>query len=413
MTSIKLTDSQRISWLRLTRAEGVGPRSFRALIARFGTAEAALEALPAFGRRGGKSGYIPSQMEAECEMERAARLGVTFFALGESEYPKALRAIESAPPLIGVRGCISILAKHCVGIVGSRNASAGGLKLAERFARDIGEHGCVIVSGLARGIDTRAHTASLATGTVAVLAGGHDRLYPKENEKLLEDILERGAVISEMPMGCEPRGRDFPRRNRIISGLSLGVIVVEAALRSGSLVTARFALEQNREVFAVPGSPLDPRAEGTNELLRQGAILCTAAEHVISQLNPTAFMERLEREGVLEEGRSSRVLEQELWDELEGLDVLPPPSAPVDLFYETGGFYEGPGDTRSSYGVSGEEEQNSEMLLELISTSPMSVDDLVRAAKMPVTHVLTALVELEISGKVERHRNGAVMRSVG
>jgi DNA processing protein len=409
MASIKLTDKQRISWLRLTRAEGVGPRSFRALIARFGTAESALEALPAF-RRKGKEGYVPSQAEAEDEMARALGLGVTFLALGEEGYPKALRAIESAPPLMGVRGHISVLSKHCVGIVGSRNASAGGLKLAERFARDIGEHGCVIVSGLARGIDTRAHGASLLTGTVAVLAGGHDRLYPKENEKLLEQILERGAVVSEMPMGCEPRGRDFPRRNRIISGLSLGVVVVEAALRSGSLVTARFALEQNRDVFSVPGSPLDPRSEGTNELLRQGAHFCTTAEHVISQLNPAAFMERLERDGVMEETRASGVMEQELWDELEGLDVLPPPSALIDLFDETHGFCEAP--HNNGFYSQQDVTQKADWLLELLSPVPMSVDDVVRASKLPVAQVLNVLFELEVCGKIQRHSSGSVMRCV-
>jgi DNA processing protein len=246
-----------------------------------------LEALPDLARRGGRLMLkVCSRSEAEKEMA-AGRLGVRFIAMGEPDYPKTLQAIDTAPPLIAVRGSVEVLAKPSVAIVGSRNASASGLTFAERLSRQLGEAGYVVVSGLARGIDTKAHKATLETGTVAVLAGGHDRVDPAQNEPLLQAIVEQGgAVISEMPMGWEPRGRDFPRRNRIVSGLSYGVVVVEAARRSGSLITARFALEQGREVFAVPGSPLDPRAEGTNDLIRDGATLCAGIEHVTSVLEP-------------------------------------------------------------------------------------------------------------------------------
>ena len=261
-------------------------------------------------------------------MAAAARLGVRFVAMGEPDYPKTLQAIDTAPPLIALRGAAALLARPSVAIVGSRNASASGLTFAERLARQLGEAGYVVVSGLARGIDTRAHKASLETGTVAVLAGGHDRIYPSENEPLLNAILEQGgAVISEMPMGWEPRGRDFPRRNRIVSGLSYGVVVVEAARRSGSLITARFALEQGREVFAVPGSPLDPRAEGTNDLIRDGATLCAGVEHVTSVLEPLiAAGPRLDRSA---EEPHHAVGSEELWDELDLPDIVRAPVRPV------------------------------------------------------------------------------------
>ena len=219
-------------------------------------------------------------------MKAARARGVEFVALGEPDYPPRLQMIDDAPPLLAVRGTLAALALPLVAIVGSRNASAAGVKFAERLARDLGNAGFGTVSGLARGIDAAAHRASLATGTVAVLAGGHEHIYPAEHGDLLEAILAEGAAISEMPLAWEPRARDFPRRNRLISGLSVGVVIVEAARRSGSLITARLAGEQGREVFAVPGSPLDPRAEGTNGLLKQGATLVTEAADVIAVLEP-------------------------------------------------------------------------------------------------------------------------------
>jgi DNA processing protein len=258
---LRLTDQQRFDWLRLTRSENVGPRTFRALITNCGGVGGALKALPELARRGGAKRPIrvASVEEIEKELIAARKLGVRFVALGEPDYPPALREIDSAPPVLALRGATEALRKAAVAIVGSRNASAAGLTFAERLARGLGQAGYVIVSGLARGIDQRAHVASLETGAVGVLAGGHGKPYPSEAVPLMERMAESGAILSEMPIEWEPRGRDFPRRNRIVSGLALGVVVVEAARGSGSLITARFALEQNRQVFAVPGSPLDPR----------------------------------------------------------------------------------------------------------------------------------------------------------
>jgi DNA processing protein len=285
---LQLSDEQRLDWLRLIRSERIGPRSFRALVNQYGGARAALEMLPELGRRPGKPALrVASRAEGEREIAALARLGGRLVALGEDDYPRTLQATDTAPPLIAVRGNAAILSRPSVAIVGSRNASAAGGAFAERLAADLGHAGYVVVSGLARGIDSRAHRAALARGTVAVLAGGHERVYPRENLPLLDALIKAGgAVVCEMPIGWEPRGRDFPRRNRIVSGLSYGVVVIEAAHRSGSLITARFALEQGREVFAVPGSPLDPRAEGTNALIRAGATLCAAAEHVTPVLDP-------------------------------------------------------------------------------------------------------------------------------
>ena len=286
--NVRLTDEQRIDWLRLIRSQNIGPRTFRALINHFGGARAALEALPSLARRGGASGaaQICSREDAEREIAAAQKLGVAFVALGEPDYPPRLQMIDDAPPLIAIRGNRAALALPMVAIVGSRNASGAGLKFTQRIARELGEAGFAVVSGLARGIDAAAHGASLATGTIAVLAGGQDRVYPPEHARLLDAILPAGGALSEMPLGWEPRGRDFPRRNRLISGLSLGVVIVEAAKRSGSLITARFALEQGREVFAVPGSPLDPRAEGTNGLIKQGATPVTETADIVSVLQP-------------------------------------------------------------------------------------------------------------------------------
>ena len=251
-------------------------------------ARATLDALPELARRGGalKPVRIFPRDEAEREFTAARRLGISLVALGEPDYPLRLRMIDDAPLLIAVRGNLATLSQPMVAMVGSRNASAAGLKFAERLARELGEANFVIVSGLARGIDAAAHRASLAHGTIAVLAGGQDRIYPAEHTELLEAILSHGAAITEMPLGWEPRARDFPRRNRLITGLALGVVIVEAARRSGSLITARMALEQGREVFAVPGSPLDPRAEGTNGLLKQGASLVTEVADVLAVLSP-------------------------------------------------------------------------------------------------------------------------------
>jgi len=401
MSGTRLTDEQRLDWLRLIRSENVGPRTFRALVNRFGGAAAALEALPDLARRGGRLILkVTSRAEAEKEMAAAARLGARFVAMGEPDYPKALQAVDTAPPLIAVRGSGEIFARPAVAIVGSRNASAAGLAFAERLARQLGDAGYVVVSGLARGVDTRAHRAALDPGTVAVLAGGHDRIYPSENAPLVDAILDRGgAIVSEMPFGWEPRGRDFPRRNRIVSGLCYGVVVVEAARRSGSLITARFALEQGREVFAVPGSPLDPRAEGTNDLIREGATLCAGIEHVTAVLEPLVATGWRPDAGA-EEPRS-RVVSEELWDELDLPDVPRPP---------VGAVSQDPGLEVSEDRHDGPARPG---LIDLLGPSPVAVDDLVRLSGLPIGQVQTTLLELEIAGRLERHGGNAVSLIAG
>ncbi|WP_246731394.1 DNA-processing protein DprA [Methylocapsa sp. S129] len=401
--AIRLTDAQRFDWLRLIRSENVGPRTFRALIRNCGGAGAALKALPEMARRGGaaKPIRLATVEEIERELTAARHAGARFIALDEPDYPAALRQIDSAPPIIALRGREEALQQPAVAIVGSRNASGAGLTFTERLARGIGRAGYVIVSGLARGIDQRAHLASLETGTIAVLAGGHARPYPAEAAPLIARIAESGgAIISEMPIEWEPRGRDFPRRNRIVSGMALGTVIVEAARGSGSLITARFAAEQNREVFAVPGSPLDPRAEGTNDLLRDGANLCARAEDVLNVLDPVRARDPF---SILREGFSSST--GSLWDERDIPDDEPGPairsravgdaaSASLDLATR-----DAPAPVRAR-------------ILELLSPSPISIDELVRAADAPIKEVRIVLLELELAGKLEYSGGARVALSI-
>jgi DNA processing protein len=361
-----LSDEERIDWLRLIRSENVGPRGFRSLLRYFGSARAALAQLPELARRGGAGTLrICSRSEAERELDAARALGICLIGLGEPEYPARLAEIDDAPPLIAVRGKSSALVRPMVAMVGSRNASAAGAKIAAQLARDLAAAGFVVVSGLARGIDAAAHRASLASGTVAVLAGGHDRIYPAEHAPLVDAILEDGAAVSEMPLGWEPRARDFPRRNRLISGLSVGVVIVEAAQRSGSLITARFALEQGREVFAVPGSPLDPRAQGANSLLKQGATLVTEAADVIAAIEPIL-------------GRA--------------IARPPPPSEAPPVEADAADARDG-----HAHAIAG-----------LLGPTPIAIDDLVRLSGAPAATVRRVLLELELAGRIERHGGGLV-----
>jgi len=295
-----LTGAERRDWLRLIRSENVGPITFKNLLRHFGSAAAALDALPGLAKRGGAARAIRvcPREEAEREMEAAADFGVTFVASCEDSYPPRLAAIDDAPPLISTRGNAAVLTRPMIALVGARNASAAGLKFAERLAHELGGAGFVIASGLARGVDAAAHRASLSTGTVAVLAGGQDRVYPEENIGLLDALLGDGAAVSEMPLGWTPRAQDFPRRNRIISGLSLGTLVIEASLNSGSLITARYAAEQGREVFALPGSIHSPLARGCHKLIRDGAKLVESAAEVIEELAPLLAALALELDGV-------------------------------------------------------------------------------------------------------------------
>jgi DNA processing protein len=392
----KLSDAQRFDWLRLWRSESVGPRTFRALINRFGSAKAAVEALPAVARRPLR---IPTPSEIEREFEAAARLDARFVGLGEPDYPPLLRAADTAPAMIAVRGNPAVFAKPALAIVGSRNASAVGLAFAERLARGVAQHGYAIVSGLARGIDIRAHRASEASGTIAVLAGGFDRVYPPEFAPFLAGFVEQGAVLSEMPLGWEARARDFPRRNRIVAGLAQGTVVVEAARRSGSLITARFAAEQGREVFAVPGSPLDPRAEGTNDLLRNGATLCAGVEDIIEALTRQigAFHQNSAR--FYEEQGTDRG-ERPLWDELDAAAVARAPSAPERLPDDAAELGAAVPTAPSSAAPAVE---TRERILRLLGPSPVSIDELVRSSAAPAGDVRSVLLELELAGRLERH----------
>lgn len=357
-----LSEPERVARLRLARSENVGPVTFRDLLLHCGNAVAAIDALPDLAARGGakRAIKVTTAAEAETELSKLARLGAQFLVWGDRDFPPHLAAIDPPPPVIAVLGNAELLARPSIAIVGSRNASAAGRKIAGDMAKTLGTEGFVVVSGLARGIDTAAHRASLATGTVAVLAGGLDIVYPEENRELQTAIAEGGALVSEMPPGTNPQARHFPRRNRLISGLSLAVVVVEAALRSGSLITARFALEQGRDVFAVPGSPLDPRANGSNRLIKDGAPLVETAEDVIAALTPLG--------GVLRE---------------------PDPSA-----YDKG---------QSNVTVARQVEENArDAVLSALGPTPTPLDEIVRQSGVPVPVVRAVVLELELAGRLHR-----------
>jgi DNA processing protein len=406
-----LTDEQLVDWLRLIRSDNIGPRTFRDLINRFGGARAALEALPDLLARAAKGRAIrlcPAD-DAWRELERARASGVRFLVSIDPDYPALLREIDSAPPLLAVRGDAKLLARACVAIVGSRNASASGRVFTERLARGLGREDYVVVSGLARGIDAAAHAASLDTGTIAVLAGGHARPYPPENLRLLDDIAARGAVVSEMPLEWEPRGRDFPRRNRIVSGLSLGVVVIEAARRSGSLITARFAAEQGREVFAMPGSPLDPRAEGTLDLLRQGATMCGSVEDVTQALAARSGA-RPAQGDLFSDGDRALDAGEPLIDEFpelfsfqEGRPAFarggaPPPAAPPPQARAPASVQQPPPEDPA---------ETAALILSLLGPAPVAVDELIRIAGRSARDVQSALIELDLAGRIGR-QGGAV-----
>jgi DNA processing protein len=349
-----LSDAERLAWLRLARTETVGPVAFRHLIERFGTATKALTALPDLARRAGRAlpPSIPSVAEIEAELADGAKRGARLLAVCEDDYPEALRPIDPPPPVIWALGDTKLLQRRAVAIVGARVASASGCRFARGLAADLGRAGLVIASGLARGVDAAAHEGSLPTGTIAVLGGGIADIYPPENAALHRQVAERGCLISESAPTRRAQAKDFPRRNRLISGLSLAVVVVEAELKSGSLITARLAAEQGREVLAVPGSPLDPRARGCNDLIRQGAAICEGADDVL------------------------RTIEQ-----IRGFHAPPPPSyreaaeePPADLL------------TR---------------IYDLLSPTPVHIDELARQVGAPPGQVFAALVELTLAGRVE------------
>jgi DNA processing protein len=362
------TDQERLDWLRLIRSENVGPITFRDLISAYGSAGAALDALPELSRRGGRSKplRIFQKSAAEKEFAALAKLHGRLLCRGERDYPRALAAIDDAPPVLAAIGHVSLLARPTVAVVGARNASLAGKRLARDFAAALAEAGFLVASGLARGIDAAVHQGALGGGTVAVLAGGIDQIYPEENRTLHEEIANAGLLLAEQPLGTQPQARHFPRRNRIVSGLSLGVLVVEAALRSGSLITARFAAEQGREVFAVPGSPADPRARGGNDLIKKGALLVESAEEIIAALGP---------------------MTEPPLAEPENRDFSPAPLAnPSEEQLQ---------EARSS-------------LLSLLSPAAVAVDELVRECQFSAAVVNTVLLELELAGRIERHPGNKV-----
>jgi DNA processing protein len=342
------------------------------LLRRFGSAKAALEAVPRLGRR---DLTVQSRAAAERELTALTRLGARLLCWGEPGYPETLANIEDAPPLLTVLGREELLTAPIVAIVGARNASANGRRLAQDLAAGLGEAGIVVASGMARGIDAAAHGGALATGSIAVVAGGVDIVYPPENQGLYEALASDGTVVAEMPLGTEPQARHFPRRNRIISGMALGVVVVEAAAKSGSLITARFALEQGREVFAVPGSPLDPRCRGGNDLLRNGATLTETAADVVTQLGP------------LLHGAPPPPRRPRNQHELPLTTAFAPP-VPIIVDDDTG----------------------LGLILEKLSPTPVAVDELVRQCQLSAAVVATLLLELELAGRIERHPGNLVSR---
>ena len=356
MDRVRLTDEQRRDWLRLARAESVGPVAFRYLIETFGEPAKAIGEIPRLAERAGRAQppRVPSPAEADRELAAGQALGAKLLCACEPAFPPLLAALDPPPPLVWVLGDGGLLHGRSVAVVGARNASAAGQRFARTLAHDLGAAGFTIVSGLARGIDGAAHEGSLETGTIAVLAGGPDDIYPPEHGGLYQRIAGRGCIVSESPPGYRAQARDFPRRNRLISGLALGVVVVEAELRSGSLITARLAAEQGREVFAVPGSPLDARAKGTNDLIRQGAALCEGAEDVIRALDGM--------------GAGMR--------EPEPSGYAPPKAGEPDAAL-------------------------LKRVADLLSPTPIAWDELARAAGAPGPLVYAALVELSLAGRCE------------
>ena len=352
-----------IDRLRLVRSPGIGPVTYRQLIARFGSAGAALDAVPDLAARGGgKAPRLASRGDAEREIARVEAVGAHYLVLRQGLYPRALAELDDAPPLLTAKGDVRLLDKPLVAIVGARNASAAACRFARQLANDLGQQGAIVVSGLARGIDSAAHDGSLESGTIGVVAGGLDIFYPPENEPRQKAMFERGLVIAEMPPGTEPRARHFPYRNRIIAGLTGGTVVVEAAPMSGSLITARLAAEAGREVMAVPGSPLDPRAQGCNQLIRQGATLVQNASDVLEAVRP-----------------------------------LQPRLASPHSPYE-------PGEPQWMDGDAGA----LGIVEELLGPSPVPVDEIIRLSGVPSGAVQMALLELDLAGRLDRHAGGKV-----
>lgn len=369
-----LSEEERIDWLRLARTDGIGPTTFHRLLRTYGSAKIALAAAPEIAKRSGRASInVHSETAAEKELKALKKRGARLLASCEPDFPALLNQIDPPPPLIAVQGDLTLFQKPAIAIVGSRNASAAGLRMARELAADLSARGYLIVSGLARGIDGTAHKAALEGGTAAVLAGGLDHIYPQEHTELYDSIAERGVLISENAFGATANARDFPRRNRLVSGLSLGVVVVEAALQSGSLITARTALEQNREVMAVPASPLDPRSRGANDLIKQGATLVENADDVIRAISAPEFdmpLLRMRQPATRSSGRSAALSPEE------------PLAAAGDL---------------------------SDQIRTLLSAAPVAMDEIVRQTGASAAEVSAAVLELELAGLAVSTPGGGVI----
>lgn len=360
--------AEKLAWMRLSRTENVGPVTFYKLVDAYGSASEALRILPELTKRGGRQKPLnaPDEGQIEKEYQRLKKIGGDIITADSAAYPVALSTLSDAPPVLSVLGNVSLLNQSCIGIVGARNASVNGRKMAEKLAGELGARGQIIVSGLARGIDTAAHKGSLKTGTIAVVAGGIDVVYPEENQNLYEQIIEHGLIVAESPFAQKPFAQSFPRRNRIVSGISKGVVVVEATMRSGSLITARLAGEQGRDVYAVPGHPFDPRAGGPNYLIRQGATLVTKADDVMEGLmNFSGGMREI-------------AVEQENY---ESFDVLEPREMPENV---------------------------ADMICEHLSYTPVNIDELIRSTGLDVPVIQTTLLELELAGRIKHSAGNRV-----
>lgn len=365
----KASDKEKLEWLRLIRTTNVGPRSFQSLIQMYGSAEKALDSIPHLSQKGGEQIKPYSESLAKKEIDALEKRNANIVLASEEAYPPMLREIHDFPPVLTVQGQVQCLKNNSVAIVGSRNASANGCRIAHDMARDLGKAKYLVTSGLARGVDTAAHNGALATGTVAVVAGGIDIIYPPENKDLFYKIAETGAVITEMALGSVPKPQHFPRRNRIISGMSLATVVVEANLRSGSLITSKFALEQGREVFGVPGSPLDARCKGPNSLIKEGAHMAESAEDIISALGNISYL----RPGGLFDKASNDIY-----------------SAPINKYSE-------------------DDVDKARILIhEKLGPTPTSVDDIIVQTGIATNVVMVVLLELELAGKLERHSGNKV-----
>jgi len=352
-----------IARLRLIRSDKIGPVTFWHLLTRFGTATAALDALPDLAARGGgRAPAIARRDIAEREHAQVAKLGARYLFRGTPDYPTLLAETEGAPPVLIAKGRLELLDRTMIALVGARNASAAACRFARSLALGLGAENATVVSGLARGIDSAAHDGALETGTIAVIAGGVDVVYPPENAARQEAIGERGLLISEQPPGLEPRARHFPARNRIIAGIAQGTVVIEAALRSGSLITARFAADFGRDVMAVPGSPLDPRAQGCNQLIRDGAILVQNAGDVLETVNP--------------------------------FHVRPAAGAGKDHVAEP-----------ASKEI---DDSDRALITGLLGPTPVAIDEIIRQSSLAPGAVQTLLLELELAGRLDRHAGGRV-----